>query len=197
MLVIGLTGGIASGKSTVEQLFRAHRTPVIDADAIARQLLQPGKSALTRVIEEFGPALLDRSGALDRKQMRSVIFADPQARKRLDAIVHPLVAAHMQQQLGQLDAVYAILSVPLLLESGQHQMVDRILVMDLPTELQIQRLMARDHCDAKVADRMLAAQLDRPTRLQAADDIIDNSGPIERLAPQVDKLHQSYLQAPS
>jgi len=197
MLIVGLTGGIASGKSTVEQLFRAHGTPVIDADAIARQLLQPGEPALAQVVGEFGRAILDRNGALDRSQMRTVIFNDPQARKRLEAIVHPLVAEHMQQRLGQLQAIYAILSVPLLLESGQHQMVDRILVVDLPTELQMQRLMARDHCDAAAAGRMLAAQLDRHSRLQAANDIIDNSGPVERLAPQVDKLHQSYLEPPA
>ena len=193
MLVIGLTGGIASGKSTVERLFSTLGTTVIDADAIAAQTLQPGQPGLTQTVAAFGADILNTQGRLDRSRMRQRIFADAAARKRLDAIIHPLVAEQMQQRLDGLAEAYAILSVPLLLESGQMRLVDRILVVDLPENLQIERLMARDHCDEHSAGAILAAQTDRSSRRRAADDLIDNSGPRQQLPPQVERLHRLYL----
>lgn len=193
MLIVGLTGGIASGKSTLEQWFTGHEVPVIDADRIARELVQPGQQGLTQVVDAFGHDILDATGQLDRASMRKHIFADPAARRRLEDILHPLVADRMRQQLALLNAPYAILSVPLLLESGQDKMVDRVLVVDLPETQQIERLIARDHCDRDSALAILNAQLDRQRRLDAADDIIDNSGQPSDLAAPLSRLHQKYL----
>ena len=194
MLVIGLTGGIAAGNSVVEQWFVQHDIPVIDADRIARQLVQPSQPGLAQVVSAFGADSLDSDGQLDRARMRTLIFADATARQRLEGILHPLVAERMRQQLQTLHAPYAVLSVPLLLESGQDAMVNRILVVDLPEELQIERLMARDHCDLASATTILQAQTDRHHRLAAANDIIDNSGTPAGLAPQLSLLHQRYLE---
>lgn len=193
MLIVGLTGGIASGKSTLEHWFTEHQAPVIDADRIARELVQPGQQGLKQVVDAFGHDILDATGQLDRARMRKHIFADPAARRRLEDILHPLVADRMRQQLALLNAPYAILSVPLLLESGQDKMVDRVLVVDLPETQQIERLMARDHCDRGSALAILNAQLDRQRRLDAADDIIDNSGQPSDLAAPLSRLHQKYL----
>ena len=193
MLVVGLTGGIASGKSAVEQWFSGHDVPVIDADRIARRLVQPGEVGLAPVVSAFGNTILDADGQLDRGRMRTLIFADPTARQRLEDILHPLVAERMREQLRNLRAPYAVLSVPLLLESGLDTMVHRILVVDLPEAMQIERLMRRDHCDLAAATAILQAQTDRRSRRQAADDIIDNSGPASELGPQLSALHQRYL----
>lgn len=193
MLVVGLTGGIASGKTTIERWFRAQGVAVIDADRIARELVQPGQAGLRQVVDAFGTDILDPGGQLDRARMRTLIFTDPAARHRLEGILHPLVAERMRQQLARLNTPYTVLSVPLLLESGQDSMVDRILVVDLPEALQIERLMARDQCDHSAALAILKAQMDRQQRLDAADDIIDNSGTERDLAAQLSRLHQQYL----
>lgn len=194
MLIIGLTGGIASGKSTVERLFSSHGAPVIDADTISRDLVAPGEPGLAAIVREFGPQILTHDGHLDRKRMADRIFSDPDSRKRLEAILHPMVRQRMSDDLAQIhDAPYAILSVPLLLESGQNDLVDRILVIDLPPSLQRQRLLARDWRSEQQNDAIMAAQLPRKTRCDAADDLIDNSTTLTDLQTQVDHLHQQYL----
>ena len=193
MLVIGLTGGIASGKSTVERLFTSHGVPVIDADAIARDLVRPGEPGLAAIVREFGPQVLTDNGHLDRKKMAAQVFSDPDSRKRLEAILHPMVRERMSDALTRIDTPYAILSVPLLLESGQDDLVDRILVVDLPPALQRQRLLARDDRSEQQIDAIMAAQLARDTRRRAADDLIDNSTTLDDLRTQVDHLHQQYL----
>lgn len=193
MLIVGLTGGIASGKSTVERLFAAHDVPVIDADRIARDLVQPGEPGLEAIVHSFGTEVLTPDGQLDRNRLGDRVFANPAQRRRLETLLHPLVREKMRAAVDRLQSAYVILSVPLLLESGQDDMVDRILVVDLPQQTQRQRLLARDRRPVKQVEAILAAQADRQARLQVADDLIDNSGPIGALASQVATLHQRYL----
>jgi len=194
VLIIGLTGGIASGKSTVERLFTAHGVPVIDADAIARDLVRPGEPGLVAVVREFGPPVLTDDGHLDRKKMATRVFSDPDSRKRLEAILHPMVRERMSDALTRVDSPYTILSVPLLLESRQDDLVDRLLVVDLPSTLQRRRLLARDGRSEQQINAIMAAQMARAARRRAADDLIDNSGSLSDLKTQVDHLHHRYLE---
>ena len=193
MLVVGLTGGIGSGKSAVAELFRALGVPVIDADEAARAVVAPGTPGLERIRARFGDRVISRDGRLDRRRLRDIVFRDPAARRELEGILHPLIRRHMRDRLAALDTPYAILAIPLLLETGQTGDVDRVLVVDCPEQLQIERVRSRDGIDAAQAHAILDAQAGREQRLQAADDIIDNSGPRERLAPQVEALHRKYL----
>lgn len=194
MLIVGLTGGIASGKTTVERLFVSRGAPVIDADAIARDLVGTGEPGLVAIVREFGPQVLTHEGHLDRKQMADRVFFNPDSRKRLEAILHPMVRERMSDALTRIDAPYVILSVPLLLESGQDDLVDRILVVDLAPALQRQRLLARDGRTEQQIDAIMDAQLARDTRCRAADDVIDNSATPADLQAQVDHLHLQYLE---
>lgn len=193
-LVVGLTGGIGSGKSTVAERFRVLDVPVIDADEISRELVQPGQPALDRIVAEFGEGVLDGKGGLDRAKLRGLVFADAEKRKALEAILHPLIRAEMRRRTQNLRAPYCILAIPLLLETGQSDMVDRVLVVDAPPELQTKRAMARDKISAEEAQAVLDAQVDRATRLAAADDVIVNDKGLEDLYAQVDAVHQRYLQ---
>jgi dephospho-CoA kinase len=192
-LVVGLTGGIASGKSTVEALFTGHGVAVIDADAVARAVVEPGQPGLRQVVARFGDGILKPDGSLDRTALRQQVFDDPASRKRLEAVIHPLVRTGLIDHLTTVRSAYAVLSIPLLLESGQRDLVDRVLVVDLPSTEQITRLMQRDGCEEAHARAILDAQLDRETRRRAADDLIDNSGDRAALAPQVEALHHRYL----
>ena len=194
MLIVGLTGGIASGKSTVERLFASHGAPVIDADAIAKDLVRPGEPGLADIVREFGPEVLTDDGHLDRKKMAARVFSDPDSRKRLETILHPLVRERMSDTLTHIEAPYTILSVPLLLESGQDDLVDRVLVVDLPPTLQRQRLLARDGRSEQQINAIMAAQMTRESRRRAADDVIDNSTSLSDLQTQVDHHHQKYLE---
>lgn len=193
-LVIGLTGGIASGKSAAAALFAERGVPVVDADVVARQLVAPGEPALEEIRCAFGPSVLDASGNLDRRRLRELIFENDARRRELEAILHPRVYARMAHELGSLDAPYAIAVVPLLLESGGRELVDRVLVVDAPPELQISRTIARDGTTAEAATRVLAAQLPRARRLACADDVLTNDGDLASLAHQVDCLHRRYLE---
>jgi dephospho-CoA kinase len=194
-LIVGLTGGIASGKSTVAQLFRSLGVPVVDADEAARKAVAPGSEGLAAVRERFGDSVLAQDGTLDRVRMRRLVFANPSARRALEAIVHPEVRRIMDAQLISADAPYAISMIPLLLETGQERRVDRVLVVDLPAEAQVARATARDSSSSpETLEGVLRAQVDRETRLRRADDVIHNDGPPEALRPQVEALHRRYLE---
>ena len=192
MFIVGLTGGIASGKSTVAERFAHHGVPVVDADALARQVVEPGQPALARLIETYGPDIMDADGRLDRERLRQRVFADPEQRRALDRIMHPAIGLAMQQALRAAQGPYVILMVPLLVETGQHRMVNRVLVVDVPEAVQIERLMARDGSDADQAAAILAAQATRAQRLAAAHDIVNNAGLPEALDAAVDRLHAAY-----
>lgn len=193
MLPVGLTGGIASGKSTVAQHFEAKGVPVLDADAVARDVVLPGTPGLQAIVERFGEHVLDADGALDRAAMRQQVFADATARKDLEAIIHPAVRQAMAQWSARQTSAYALLMIPLLVESGLTTMIDQLVVVDVPADVQKQRLLARDDIDASLADSMIAAQATREQRLAAADHVIDNSGTVDELAPQTDSVHQALL----
>jgi dephospho-CoA kinase len=192
MLVIGLTGGIGSGKSTVAQLFAAMGVPVIDMDLIARQVVEPGQTALEQITQEFGSYILDDKGRLDRRRLRELIFDSKEKRRRLEAILHPLIRQETQHQLLELDAPYCIVVIPLLFESQQDSLVDRILVIDVPESLQISRTMKRDDITTEAVQKILAAQIDRDSRLAAADDVIDNSVELSQVRDRVAELDQQY-----
>jgi dephospho-CoA kinase len=192
-LVIGLTGGIGSGKTAVADLFAALGVPVIDADELARSVVKPQRPAYDEIVREFGEAVLTPTGELDRRAMRECVFADPEKRRRLEAIVHPRVYAEIERRLEALDAAYAVVVVPLLIETGGAALVDRVLVVDSPEELQIERVSRRDGTTATAVRQILAAQVDRTTRLNAADDVIENDATEGALFDKVSSLHQRYL----
>ena len=191
---VALTGGIASGKSTVANLFAALGVPVIDTDVIAREVVEPGLTALAEVVETFGPDVLGSDGRLDRRRLRERIFADPQARRRLEAILHPAIRAEMERQSRAADGAYQVLVIPLLTEGRRRNHVDRVLLVDVPEELQIQRLMERDGVSHEQAQASLNAQATRAERLAMADDVVRNTGRPEDLRKDVAGLHARYLQ---
>ena len=193
--VVGLTGGIGSGKSTVADLFVAQGAPLVDTDAIAHELTAAGGAAMPALRDAFGPAIADAAGALDRAAMRRLAFADPLARSRLEAILHPLIRDLSAQRCRAAAAPYVILAVPLLVESGSYrERCQRILVVDCPESLQIERVMARSGLSAEEAHAILAAQASREQRLAIADDVLINDGERTILYPQVATLHLKYLQ---
>jgi dephospho-CoA kinase len=194
-LRIGLTGGIASGKSTVTQRFAELGIPVIDADVASRTVVEPGKPGLTQVVERFGPQVLDPSGRLDRKALRARIFNDPSSRQALDAILHPLIRADMEREAAEAQGPYLVMAIPLLVEGGTaRKRVDRVLVVDVDEALQIQRLQARDGSSEEHARAILASQASRAARLGEADDVLLNTGSVAELRQAVDRLHEQYLQ---
>jgi len=190
---VALTGGIASGKSTVADLFAALGVPVIDTDVIARQVVEPGQPALAEIAATFGPDVLDADGRLDRRRMRERIFTDPDAKRRLEAILHPAIRAEMERQSKAAQGPYQVLVIPLLTEGGRRDHVDRVLLVDVPEELQIQRLMMRDGVSHEQAQASLNAQATRAQRLALADDVIRNTGRVDGLREQVAELHGKYL----
>jgi len=193
MFRIGLTGGIASGKSTVADVFIELGAAVVDTDAVAREVVAPGESGLEAVATEFGSDILLPNGELDRRALRSIVFRDPQRRETLESILHPLIRARTLQVIASLEAPYVVVVVPLLLETGFAELVERILVVDCPEAQQLERLRQRDDVGESEAQAMLAAQIDRQTRLARAHDVIDNSGSIESTRAQVKALHERYL----
>lgn len=193
MLRIGLTGGIGCGKSAACQIFTELGIPVIDADQISREVVAPGEPALATIAELFGSPVLTNDGALDRSRMRELIFADSSLRRRLEAVLHPLIKQRMLAQAARLDSPYVILAIPLLLEAGWYELVERILVIDCPVELQISRTIHRDGISRKQAEAILAAQIGRDERLSRADDLVENDGDLDKLRRQIEELHQRYL----
>jgi dephospho-CoA kinase len=190
---VALTGGIASGKSTVADLFAELGVPVIDTDVIAREVVEPGQPALAQVVETFGE-VLGSDGRLDRRRLRERIFADPEAKRRLEAILHPAIRAEMERQSRAADGAYQMLVIPLLTEGKRRDHVDRVLLVDAPEELQIQRLMGRDGVSHEQAQASLNAQATRAERLAMADDVVRNTGRPEDLRDAVAALHAQYLQ---
>jgi dephospho-CoA kinase len=193
--VVGLTGGIGSGKSTVADLLVACGATLVDTDHIAHQLTATQGLAMPAIIRAFGPAVCDAQGALDRSVMRQRVFTDPAARRRLEAILHPLIQRISVERCIQAPTPYVILAVPLLVESGGYrQRCDRVLAVDCPEAIQISRVMARNPLSAAEVRAILAAQATREQRLAIADDVIENTGAISQLAPRITALHQQYLQ---
>lgn len=193
MFVIALTGGIASGKSAVEQRFAARGIDIVDADLIAREVIAAGTPGLAEIVAAFGSGVIGTDGELDRKAMRERVFGDVEARHRLEAIIHPRVRETLHARAVAARSAYVILVIPLLVESGDYCWVDRVLVVDVPREMQIYRLVARDGISKELAESMLAAQATREQRLALADDVIDNSGSLDSLDGTVDMLHGRFL----
>ena len=191
-LRIGLTGGIASGKSTVADMFGELGIPIIDTDIIAREVVMPGAPALEEIREAFGPGVLGEDGTLDRAAMRRLIFASERLRRRLETILHPRIGAATLEQAATAGGPYQLIVVPLLTGSALRDHIDRVLVVDCSEETQIARLMARDAESEAHARRILAAQASRDERLAIADDVIENDGDLDSTRAQVLELDRSY-----
>jgi len=190
--VVVLTGGIASGKSAVSDMFSEKGVPVIDTDVIARQIVQAGSPALKQIAVQFGPDFIDPDGNLDRRKMREAIFSDPEMKIRLESILHPAIAAEALRQVSQCPKPWCLLVVPLLAESGRYSWINRVLVVDVSESVQIERVMARDHISREQAEAILIAQAGRKERLALADDVIDNSGSLQDLKSKVSSLYDKY-----
>jgi len=193
--VVGLTGGIGSGKSAVSDRFAALGIKIVDADVASRVVVEPGKPALQAIAEHFGPELITADGALDRTALRHKVFADDAERDWLQQLLHPLINAHIAEQLESADSAYAILAHPILIETGQTRICDRVLVVDVPESVQIERTMSRDNNTEEQVRNIMAAQASRETRLAAADDVIVNDQDLQHLDREVTRLHSEYLAA--
>ncbi len=192
-LIVGITGGIGSGKSAVTQRFEAHGITVVDADLAARVIVEPGREALDAIAAHFGPEILQADGTLDRAALRQRVFADQQQRLWLERLTHPLIGQEILAQVGASQSAYTILSSPLLLETNQKTMADIIVVVDVPEEVQLARTMSRDNNDEAQVKRIMAAQMSREERLSRADIVIDNSRSLEELDETVEELHKEFL----
>ena len=193
-LVVGLTGGIGSGKTTVAEGFSALGVPVIDADQLARELVEPGQPALDKIIEIFGTASITADGQLDRACIRQQIYADVGLRLRLEAILHPKIRQRIKTLLSDIKDPYCIVVIPLLLETQQTDLVDRILVIDTSEKEQRQRVAARDSLSDNTIMAIMQSQADRSTRLAAADDVIVNDSDIASITDRIQELHQHYME---
>ena len=193
MFILGLTGGIGSGKSAVAACFIERGIKVVDADLAARKVVEPGTPALQAIAAHFGNTLLHADGTLDRAALRNIVFNDQQERLWLEQLLHPAIGEWLTQELTSATSPYAILESPLLLETSQRESVEQILVVDVPKALQIERARARDNNTQAQIEAIIAAQMSREARCAKADDIIDNSGSLSDLSPHVEKLHQKYL----
>ncbi|MBI3772320.1 MAG: dephospho-CoA kinase [Gammaproteobacteria bacterium] len=193
MFIVGLTGGIGSGKSTVARFFAEMGVPVIDADIIAREVVEPGQAALDEIITAFGPEMLDPDGRLDRTRLRREVFATPAKRQVLEAILHPRIRAEMEKRAADLNAPYCIFVIPLLVETGQRSHLDRVLVVDTRPEQQRQRVRERDALSDAEIDAILAVQTSRKDRLAVADDVITNNNDLNHLKTQVFDLNLRYI----
>lgn len=197
ILRVGLTGGIGSGKSTVADRFISRGAALVDTDAIAHQLTAPGGAAIATIRKRFGDSMIAADGSLDRAAMRARVFAQPAARKTLEAILHPMIRAVAEQETAaaaQRGADYVLLAIPLLVEAGNWQdRVDRVLVVDCPVEVQVERVMKRSALAREAVEAIIEVQASRQERLDAAHDVIDNSGDAAQLDPQVERLHRDYV----
>lgn len=192
-LIIGLTGGIGSGKSTVAEQFAALGIVSVDADQASRAVVDPGMPALDYIEEHFGPELITADGQLNRPALREIIFADPSEKAWLEALLHPLIRDWIMVQLQAATSDYVILESPLLFETDQHQLVDAVLLVDVPVELQLERASARDGSDKPGIQRIIDAQMPRQTKRDRADFEFDNAQPMATIAPRVLALHQQFL----
>ena len=190
---IGLTGGIASGKSTAAKFFGALGVPILDSDQVARDVVEPGQPPLERLVERFGPSILTPDGHLDRPALREIVFSDPKARADLEALTHPAIGAAMEARSAAAGGPYQILVIPLLVEKNLAAHVDRVLVVDCEEQVQMRRLRARDGSTLEQAKAILNAQASRAARLKAADDVIHNDTDMNAVRSQVAALHARYL----
>jgi len=193
MLVIGLTGGIGTGKTTVSNEFAALGITIVDADIAARHVVEPGSPVFSKIIARYGNTLALSDGSLDRKKLREIIFTNADEKRWLESLTHPAIRQILFNQLAQATSPYAILAAPLLLETKLDQSVNRVLVVDAPENQQIARATQRDGSSAEHIQAIIRQQIDRAQRLQSADDIVDNSGSLESTHNQIQKLHQYYL----
>jgi dephospho-CoA kinase len=197
--VVGISGGIGSGKTTVTDLFVTYGITVIDADVIARQVVEPGTPALKSIVDKFGRSVLDHSGGsslgiLDRAKLRTLVFNDSEIKNWLNQLLHPVIRQQMLLQTQQAKSVYCLLSVPLLVENKLYEQVDRVVIVDVDEQIQLQRTLLRDKTNEQQIRAIMSAQATRPQRLAVADDIIDNNGQADDLTKQVTQLHKKYLQ---
>ena len=191
--ILGLTGGIGSGKSAAAQHFIDLGVHAVDADHAARWVVEPGRPALAQIVAHFGAGILQADGQLDRAALRTRIFQHPDERRWLEALLHPLIRQEIISNLAKAESAYAILVSPLLVESGQHLLTQRVLVVDTPEQLQLQRTMRRDHASAEQVQAILKAQASREERLRHADDVLLNDRDINWLQVEVERLHRFYL----
>ena len=194
MFVVGLTGGIGSGKSTVAGYFNALGIEVVDADLSAREVVEPGRPALSRIAAHFGAGFIDAGGNLARHKLREFIFRDPGAKAWLEALLHPLIAELMTSRIQDCRSPYCLLVSPLLMETGQRSLVNRILVVDVTEQTQLQRTLGRDQSDEATIKSIIAAQINRTERLRQADDVLDNERSPDLVEQEVKTLHRRYLE---
>ena len=191
--VIGVTGGIGSGKTAVTDRFQSLGVTVVDADLASRVIVEPGRPALAEIEVHFGANVIAEDGTLDRRALRGIVFSNPEERKWLEQLTHPLIGQEIMSQLQASQSAYTVLVSPLLLESAQHQMAQRILVIDAPVETQVTRTVSRDDTSEDGVKAIIKVQMDRETRLKKADDIITNDKTLNDLYNAVDTLHSTYL----
>ena len=196
-LVVGLTGGIGSGKSAAAEVFTALGVDVIDADTLAREVVEPGEPALDEIATHFGDDILSPEGSLDRAALRKLIFSNPDQKAWLENLLHPLIAELLQRRLSETKSPYAILESPLLLETEQHRMVSRVLVIDVSVETQLARAVNRDGSDVEVIRSIIASQIERSERIRRADDLVSNEDGLEQLRHRIAELHNKYLKMAS
>ena len=194
MLIIGLTGGIGSGKSVASDKFKSLGIVVVDADVASRKDEEPGKPALKEIQDHFGSGILTAEGKLDRNKLREIIATDAKERKWLESVLHPKIGEQITKEISESTSVYTLFVAPLLLETNSQEMCSRVVVVDVPKDVQIQRTAKRDKVSSNQVEQMVAAQMKREKRLEKADDVLLNNGTIEDLEKQVEELHKKYIQ---
>jgi len=194
MLIIGLTGGIGSGKSVASDKFKSLGITIVDADVASRTVVEPGKPALKEIEDHFGSGIITAEGKLDRNNLREIIATDPEERKWLESVTHPKIGEQITKEISESTSVYTLFVAPLLLETNSQEMCSRVVVVDVPKDVQIQRTAKRDKVSPNQVEQLVAAQMEREKRLEKADDVLLNSGTIEDLEKQVEELHKKYIQ---
>jgi len=194
MLIIGLTGGIGSGKSVASDKFKSLGITIVDADVASRTVVEPGKPALKEIEDHFGSGIITAEGKLDRNNLREIIATDPEERKWLESVTHPKIGEQITKEISESTSVYTLFVAPLLLETNSQEMCSRVVVVDVPKDVQIRRTAKRDKVSPNQVEQMVAAQMEREKRLEKADDVLLNSGTIEDLEKQVEELHKKYIQ---
>jgi len=194
MLIIGLTGGIGSGKSVASDKFKSLGITIVDADVASRTVVEPGKPALKEIEDHFGSGIITAEGKLDRNNLREIIATDPEERKWLESVTHPKIGEQITKEISESTSVYTLFVAPLLLETNSQEMCSRVVVVDVPKDVQIRRTAKRDKVSPNQVEKMVAAQMEREKRLEKADDVLLNSGTIEDLEKQVEELHKKYIQ---
>jgi len=194
MLIIGLTGGIGSGKSVASDKFKSLGITIVDADVASRTVVEPGKPALKEIEDHFGSGIITAEGKLDRNNLREIIATDPEERKWLESVTHPKIGEQITKEISESTSVYTLFVAPLLLETNSQEMCSRVVVVDVPKDVQIRRTAKRDKVSPNQVEQMVAAQMEREKRLEKADDVLLNNGTIEDLEKQVEELHKKYIQ---